>query len=54
VFEKKVLRRILGPNRDEVTGGWIKLHNGELYNLYSYPDIIRTIKLKRMRQTGHV
>jgi hypothetical protein len=41
VFENRVLRRIFGPTRDEVTGEWRKLHNGELYNLYSPPDIIR-------------
>jgi hypothetical protein len=41
VFENTVLRRIFGPKRDEVTGEWRKLHNEELHNLYSYPDIIR-------------
>jgi hypothetical protein len=54
VFEYKVLRRIFGPKRDEVMGQWIKLHNGELHNLYSSPDIIRQIKSKRMRWAGHV
>jgi hypothetical protein len=49
-----VLRRIFGPKRDEVTGGWIKLHSGELHNLYLSPDIIRQIKSRRMRWTGHV
>jgi hypothetical protein len=44
VFENRVLRRIFGPKRDEVTGEWRKLHNGELLNLYSSPDIIRQIK----------
>jgi hypothetical protein len=44
VFENRVLRRIFGPTRDEVTGEWRKLHNGELRNLYSSPDIIRQIK----------
>jgi sorting nexin-29 len=44
VFENRVLRRIFGPNRDEVMGEWRKLHNGELHNLYSSPDIIRQIK----------
>jgi hypothetical protein len=44
VFENRVPRRIFGPTRDEVTGEWRKLHNGELYNLYSSPDIIRQIK----------
>jgi hypothetical protein len=54
VFENKVLRRIFGPARDEVTGEWRKLHNGELHNLYSSPDIIRQIKSRRMRWAGHV
>jgi hypothetical protein len=40
VFENRVLRRIFGPKRDEVTGEWRKLHNGELHNMYSSPDII--------------
>jgi len=44
VFENRVLRRILGPKRDEVTGEWRRLHNGELYDLYSLPNIIRVIK----------
>jgi hypothetical protein len=44
VFENRVLRRIFGPTRDEVTGQWRKFHNGELHNLYSSPDIIRQIK----------
>jgi hypothetical protein len=44
VFENRVLRRIFGPKRDEVTGEWRKLHNEELHNLYSSPNIIRTIK----------
>jgi hypothetical protein len=44
VFEKRVLRRIFGPKRDEVTGEWRKLHNEELHNLYSSPDIIRQVK----------
>jgi hypothetical protein len=43
VFENRVLRRIFGPKRDEVTGEWRKLHNDELHNLYSSPDIIRQI-----------
>jgi hypothetical protein len=54
VFENRVLRRIFGPKRDEVKGDWRKLHNGELHNLYSSPDIIRQIKARRMRWTGHV
>jgi hypothetical protein len=49
-----VLRRIFGPERDEVTGQWRMLKNGELHNLYSSPDIIRQIKSKRMRWVGHV
>jgi hypothetical protein len=50
----KVLRRIFGPNRDEVTGEWRKLHNEELNYLYSSPNIIRVIKLRRIRWAGHV
>jgi hypothetical protein len=53
-FENRVLRRISGPKRDEVAGGWRKLHNEELHNLYSSPSIIRMIKSKRMRWPGHV
>jgi hypothetical protein len=54
VFENRVLRRIFGKKRDEVTGGWIKLHNEELRDLYSSPSIIRMIKSRGMRLTGHV
>jgi hypothetical protein len=54
VFENRVLRRIFGPKRDEVTGEWRKLHSEELHNLYTSPDIIRQIKLRRMRWVGHV
>jgi hypothetical protein len=54
VFENRVLRRIFGPKRDDVTGEWRKLHSGELHNLYSSPDIIRQIKSRRMRWAGHV
>jgi hypothetical protein len=54
VFENRVLRRIFGPKRDEVTGEWRKLHNEEFHNLYSSPDIIRQVKSRRMRWTGHV
>jgi hypothetical protein len=54
VFENKVLRRIFGPQKDEVTGEWRRLHNEELNNLYSSPNIIRVIKLRRMRWAGHV
>jgi hypothetical protein len=49
VFENRVLRRIFGPKRDEVTGQCRKLHNEELHNLYSSPDTIRQIKSRRMR-----
>jgi hypothetical protein len=54
VFENRVLRRIFGPKRDEVTGGWRKLHNEELDSLYSSPSILRMIKSRRMRWEGHV
>jgi hypothetical protein len=49
VFENRVLRRIFGPKRDEVTGEWRKLHNEELRDLYSSPSIIRTIKSRGMK-----
>jgi hypothetical protein len=54
VFENMVPRRIFGPKRDEVTGEWRKLHNEELHNLYSSPDIIRQVKLRQMRWVAHV
>jgi hypothetical protein len=54
VFENKVLRRIFGPKTDEVTGEWRRLHNKELYALYSSPNIIRGNKSRRLRWTGHV
>jgi hypothetical protein len=54
VFENRVLRRIFGPKRDEVTGERRKLHNGELHGLYASPDIIRQMKSRRMRWAGHV
>jgi hypothetical protein len=54
VFENRVLRRIFEPKRDEETGGWRKLYNEELHKLYSSPSIIRIIKSRRMRWTGHV
>jgi hypothetical protein len=54
VFKNRVLRRIFGPKRDEVTGKWRKLHKKELHDLYSSPSIIRIIKSRRMRWKGHV
>jgi len=53
VFENRVLRRILGPKKDEITGEWRKLHE-ELHDLYSLPNIVRVIKSRRMRWAGHV
>jgi hypothetical protein len=52
VFQNKVLRRIFGPKRDEVTGWWRELHNEELRDLYSSPSIIRIIKSRRMSWAG--
>jgi hypothetical protein len=54
IFENRVHRRIFGPKRDEVIGGWRKLHNEELHGLYSSPSIVRVIKARRMRWAGHV
>jgi len=54
VFENRVLRRIFGPKRDEVTGEWRKLHNEELNDLYTSPNIIRVIISRRMRWVKHV
>jgi acyl-coenzyme A synthetase/AMP-(fatty) acid ligase len=54
VFENKVLRRIFGPRRDEVTEDWRRLHNEELNVLYSSPNMVRVIKSRRMRWAGHV
>jgi hypothetical protein len=54
VAENRVLRRIFGPKRNEMTGDWRKLHNEELHNLYSLPDIIRMIKSRKMRVAEHV
>jgi hypothetical protein len=53
VFENRVLRRIFGPKKDKVTGEWRKLHNEELHDLNSSPNIVRVIK-PRIRWTGHV
>jgi hypothetical protein len=54
VFENRVLRRVFGPKRDEVTEEWRKLHNEELNDLYSLPSIVRVVKSRRMRWAGHV
>jgi hypothetical protein len=54
VFENRVLMRIFEPKRDEVTGEWRRLHNKELYAVYSSPNIIRLIKSRRLRWAGHV
>jgi hypothetical protein len=53
-FENRVLRRTFGPERDEVTGGWRKLHNEERHNLYSSPCIVRMFKQRRIKWAGHV
>jgi hypothetical protein len=53
-FENRVLRRIFGPKREEVAGGWRRLHNEELYNLHTLSNIIGVNKSWRMRWTGHV
>jgi len=54
VFENMVLRRIFGPSRNEVTGEWRRMHNEELNDLYSSPNIVRVRKSRRMRWAGHV
>jgi hypothetical protein len=54
VFENRILKRMFGPKRDEVTGEWRKLHNKELHTLYSSLDVIRQIKSRRLRWAGHV
>jgi hypothetical protein len=54
VFENRVLRRIFGPKRDEVTGGWRRSRNEDCHNLYFSPIVIRMIKSRRMRWAGHL
>ena len=54
MFENRVLRRIFGPKRDEVTGEWRKLHNEQFNGLYLSPNIVWVMKLRRMRWVGHV
>ena len=54
VFENRVLRRVFGTKRDEVTGEWTKLHNEELSDLYSLPNIVQVVKSRRMRWAGHM
>jgi hypothetical protein len=54
MFENRVLRKVFGPKRDEVTGEWRKLHNEELSDLYSLPIIVRVVKSRKMRWAGHV
>jgi hypothetical protein len=54
VFENRVLRNFLGPKSDGATGEWRKLHNGELNDLYSLPNIVRVLTSRKMRWAGHV
>jgi hypothetical protein len=54
VFEYRVFRKVFGSKRDEVTGGWRKLHNEELYDLYFLPNIVRVVKSRRMRWARYV
>ena len=54
LFENRVLRKVFGPKRDEVTGEWRKLHNEELSDQYSLPNIVRVVKSRKMRWAGHV
>ena len=53
-FENRVLRRVFGPKRDEVTGEWRKLYNEDLSDLYTLPNFVRVVKSRRMRRAGHV
>jgi hypothetical protein len=52
--ENRVLRRIFGPKREEVAGGWRRLHDEDLHKLYASPNIVRVIKPRRIRWAGHV
>jgi hypothetical protein len=54
VFENSVLRRVFGPKKDEVTGEWRNLHNEELNDLYSLPNVVPVVKSRKMRWSGHV
>jgi hypothetical protein len=54
MFENRVLKKVFGPKRDEVTGKWRKLHNEELNDLYFLPNIVRVVKSRRMKWAGHV
>jgi hypothetical protein len=54
VFENRVLRRIFGPKRDELTRGWRKLHNDEMRDLYSSPSTVKMVKSRRMMWVGHI
>ena len=54
MFENRVLRKLFGPRRDEVTGDWRRLHNEELNDLYTTPNIVRVIKSRRMGWAGHL
>ena len=54
MFENKVLRKIFGAKKDEITGEWRKLHNVELHALYSSPNIVRSLKSRQLRWAGHI
>jgi len=54
VFENKILRKIYGPKRDEMTGEWRRLHNDELYGLYDSPNVVKIMKSRRLRWADHV